>query len=192
MIACPALVAIVLWIAPGWSSARGVQIVRVAMIVFTVALAGYLAYQKRREDQRYLLSVRNYYGVLRVYDSPDADEHTPARKLIHGTINHGSQLLDAKARDTATSYYGPKSGMGGAIRYFKTKRPLGAGSPAKIRCDRCGCFHQRRHPGSFAHARMLRGLLPATTAGRCSCSACVKSLSESGTSGGAERARFGQ
>jgi MFS family permease len=128
MIACPALVAIVLWIAPGWSSARGAQIVRVAMIVFTVALAGYLAYQKRREDQRYLLSVRNYYGVLRVYDSPDADEHTPARKLIHGTINHGSQLLDAKARDTATSYYGPKSGMGRAIRYFESKGPVRVGS----------------------------------------------------------------
>src|SRR6202035_1875053 len=55
IIACPALVAIVLWIAPGRSSARGVQIVRVAMIVVTVALAGYLAYQKRLENRRYLL-----------------------------------------------------------------------------------------------------------------------------------------
>ena len=128
MIACPALVAIVLWIAPGWSSVRGVQIVRVAMIVVTVALAGYLAYQKRLENRRYLLSVRNYYGVLRVYDSPDADEHTPARKLIHGTINHGSQLLDAKARRTPTSYYGPKSGMGRAIRYFASKGPVRVGS----------------------------------------------------------------
>jgi hypothetical protein len=160
MIACPALVVIVLWIAPGeWFSARakgpvedlqpeeevifsqqrrpvlreflqenGIQIVRGTMIVFTVALAGYLAYQKRLEDRRYLLSVRNYYGVLRVYDSPDADEHTPARKLIHGTINHGSQLLDAKARDTATSYYGPKSGMGRAIRYFESKGPIRVGS----------------------------------------------------------------
>jgi hypothetical protein len=128
MIACPALVAIVLWIAPGWSSARGVTIVRAAMIVFTVALAGYLGYQKRLENQRYLLSVRNYYGVLRVYDSPDADERTPARKLIHGTINHGSQLLDAKARRTPTSYYGPKSGMGRAIRYFASKGAVRVGS----------------------------------------------------------------
>jgi hypothetical protein len=128
MIACPALVAVVLWIVPGWSSALGVQIVRVAMIVFTLALAAYLGYQKRLEDQHYLLSVRNYYGVLRVYDLPDADEHTPARKLIHGTINHGSQLLDAKVRDTATSYYGPKSGMGRAIRYFESKGPIRVGS----------------------------------------------------------------
>jgi hypothetical protein len=129
MIACPALVAIVLWIAPGeWKSVKGIQSVRITMIVFTAALAVYLGYQKHLEDQRYLLSVRNYYGVLRVYDSPDADEHTPARKLIHGTINHGSQLLDTKAHRTPTSYYGPKSGMGRAIRYFESKGPVRVGS----------------------------------------------------------------
>jgi hypothetical protein len=128
LLLCPALVIVVLWIVPGWSSAQGVQIVRALMIVFTFALAGYLGYQKRLEDRRYLLSVRNYYGVLRVYDSPDADERTPARKLIHGTINHGSQLLDAKARRTPTSYYGPKSGMGRAIRYFESKGPVRVGS----------------------------------------------------------------
>src|SRR5579864_8566040 len=129
MVACPALVAIVLWIAPGeWRWMKGVQSVRITMIVFTVALAVYLGYQKHLEDQRYLLSVRNYYGVLRVYDSPDADERTPARKLIHGTINHGSQLLDAKAHRTPTSYYGPKSGMGRAIRYFESKGPVRVGS----------------------------------------------------------------
>jgi hypothetical protein len=129
LIACPALVAIVLWIAPGeWASVKGIQSVRITMIVFTLALAVYLGYQKRLEDRHYLLSVRNYYGVLRVYDSPDADEHTPARKLIHGTINHGSQLLDAKAHRTPTSYYGPKSGMGRAIRYFESKGPIRVGS----------------------------------------------------------------
>jgi hypothetical protein len=129
MIACPALVAIVLWISPGeWKSVKGVQSVRITMIVFTIALAVYLGYQKHLEDRRYLLSVRNYYGVLRVYDSPDADERTPARKLIHGTINHGSQLLDAKAHRTPTSYYGPKSGMGRAIRYFESKGPVRVGS----------------------------------------------------------------
>ena len=129
MVACPALVAIVLWIAPGeWKWMKGVQIVRITMAAYTLALAFYLGYQKHLENQRYLLSVRNYYGVLRVYDSPDADEHTPARKLIHGTINHGSQLLDAKAHRTPTSYYGPKSGMGRAIRYFESKGSVRVGS----------------------------------------------------------------
>jgi hypothetical protein len=129
MIACPVLVAIVLWIAPGkWRWRSGVQIVRIAMALFTVALAVYLSYQRNQEDKRYLVSVRNYYGVLRVYDAPDADEHTPARKLIHGTINHGSQLLDASSRRTPTSYYGPKSGMGRAIRYFQSQGPVRVGS----------------------------------------------------------------
>lgn len=129
MIACPALVAIVLWIAPGqWSRPKAIPIIRIAMIFVTLALAVYLSYQMHQQDEHYLVSVRNYYGVLRVYDSPDADEHTPARKLIHGTINHGSQLLDAKTRRTPTSYYGPKSGMGRAIRYFESKGPIRVGS----------------------------------------------------------------
>ena len=129
MVACPMLAAIVLWIAPGeWRWEKGIEIVRLTVALFGVALAVYLSYQKHLQEQRYLLSVRNYYGVLRVYDSPDADEHTPARKLIHGTINHGSQLLDAKVRDTPTSYYGPKSGMGRAIRYFESKGPIRVGS----------------------------------------------------------------
>ena len=129
MVACPLLATIVLWIAPGeWRWDKGIHVVRISVAVFAVALAVYLAFHKRELERRYLLSVRNYYGVLRVYDSPDADERTPARKLIHGTINHGSQLLDAKLRDTPTSYYGPKSGMGRAIRYFESKGPIRVGS----------------------------------------------------------------
>ena len=129
MVACPTLVAIVLWITPlNVTSWTGTLIIRTAMLVFPAALAGYLGYQQHIEDQRYLVSVRNYYGVLRVYDSPDADERTPARKLIHGTINHGSQLLDARYHRTPTSYYGPKSGMGRAIRYFESKGPVRVGS----------------------------------------------------------------
>ncbi len=129
MVACPALVAVVFWITPlNVTSWTGTLIIRTAMLVFPIALAGYLGYQQHMEDQRYLISVRNYYGVLRVYDSPDADERTPARKLIHGTINHGSQLLDARSHRFATSYYGPKSGMGRAIRYFESKGPVRVGS----------------------------------------------------------------
>jgi hypothetical protein len=129
MVACPALVAVVLWITPlNLSSWTWTLIFRTAMLLVPVGLAAYLGYQQHLENQRYLLSLRNYYGVLRVYDSPDADERTPARKLIHGTINHGSQLLDARSHRVATSYYGPKSGMGRAIRYFESKGPIRVGS----------------------------------------------------------------
>ena len=108
------------------------------MIVFTVALAIYIGYQKHLDDQRFELSVRNYYGVLRVYDLEENANQTGSRKLIHGTINHGTQLTDPEDRDTPTSYYGPKSGLGRAIRYFDEQKPsirigmigLGAGVTA--------------------------------------------------------------
>ncbi len=82
--------------------------------------------------------MRNYYGVLRVYDFEDNANQTGSRRLIHGTINHGTQLSDPEDRDTPTSYYGPKSGLGRAIRYFERERPsvrvgmigLGAGVTA--------------------------------------------------------------
>ena len=120
LIACPALVTAVLWIAPGhWPRVWLLRTARIAMIVFTAALAGYIIYQKHLDDQRFLLSVRNYYGVLRVYDLEDNANQTGSRRLIHGTISHGIQLTDPQERDTPTSYYGPKSGVGRAIRYFE-------------------------------------------------------------------------
>ena len=121
MIACPALVAIVLWVSPGkWNSWLGLFMVRTTAIAFAIALAGYLGYQKRIDDADYRLSVRNFYGVLRVRDVRPPEE-TYSRKLIHGTILHGVQLLDARLRDTHTSYYGENSGVGRALTYFSNK-----------------------------------------------------------------------
>jgi hypothetical protein len=138
LVACAALVAIVLWIAPGhWPRRLVLSTVRIAMAVFAIALAVYIGYQKHLDDQRFELSVRNYYGVLRVYDEEENAFQTASRKLIHGTINHGTELTDPGDRRTPTSYYGPKSGVGRAIRYFE-QRPgvrvgvigLGAGVTA--------------------------------------------------------------
>jgi hypothetical protein len=90
-------------------------------------------------DKRFRLSVRNFYGVLRVRDIPADEEDTAVRRLIHGTINHGEQLLDPKRRDEPTSYYGPYSGMGRAIGYLDKRGPvrvavigLGAGVTASF------------------------------------------------------------
>jgi SAM-dependent methyltransferase len=83
--------------------------------------------------------VRNFYGVLRIRDIPEDEENTAARRLIHGTINHGTQLLDAAHRDEPTSYYGPFSGMGRAMGYLQNRGPvrvavigLGAGVTASF------------------------------------------------------------
>ncbi|MGB6944980.1 MAG: fused MFS/spermidine synthase [Bryobacteraceae bacterium] len=128
MVACSALAAIVLWISPHkWQGEIGVAPVRIAMLAFTVGLAIHLGYEKHLSDQRFRLSVRNFYGVLRVRDIPEDEQNTAVRRLIHGTINHGTQLLDASLRDEPTSYYGPYSGMGRALGYLQKRGPVRVG-----------------------------------------------------------------
>jgi hypothetical protein len=128
MVACSALVAIVLLISPGqWKSRIPVTAVRMAMLAFTVGLAFHLGYEKRRADSVFRMSERNFYGVLRVRDIPEDEEETAVRRLIHGTINHGTQLLDAGHRDEPTSYYGPFSGMGRAMHYLQNRGPVRVG-----------------------------------------------------------------
>jgi hypothetical protein len=139
LVACAALVTVVLWVAPGhWPRRFVLPTVRIAMIAFTIALAVYIVHYKRLDDQRFDFSARNYYGVLRVYDLKESADQTAERVLIHGTITHGTQLTDPEDRDTATTYYGPNSGLGRSIRYFQALRPsvrvgmigLGAGVTA--------------------------------------------------------------
>ena len=65
---------------------------------------------------------------------------TGSRKLIHGTINHGTQLTGSRRRArTPTSYYGPKSGLGRAIRYFE------AAAAVRVGIDRAGCGRDGRY-----------------------------------------------
>jgi hypothetical protein len=140
MVACSALAALVLWISSSkWKGKIPVAQVRMAMLAFTVLLAIHLGYEKHLSDKLFRLSVRNFYGVLRVRDIAEDEEDTAVRRLIHGTINHGTQLLDARRRDESTSYYGPFSGMGRAMAYQQKRGPvrvavigLGAGVTASF------------------------------------------------------------
>ncbi|MCX6624205.1 MAG: fused MFS/spermidine synthase [Acidobacteria bacterium] len=89
--------------------------------VFAVVFAGYVGYEARSMAPASRLLVRNFYGSLRVSDVDDESGFGPERKLVHGTINHGVQLLTAEFRRTPTTYYGNKSGVGLAI--LNTRRP---------------------------------------------------------------------
>jgi hypothetical protein len=146
LVACSALAAIVLWISPQrWSGKIPVAAVRIAMLAFTAGLAIHLGYEKHLADQRFRLSVRNFYGVLRVRDIPESATDTAVRRLIHGTINHGEQLMDAKRRDDPTSYYGPYSGLGRSMSYLEKRGPVrvavvGLGSGVTASYCRAGDF----------------------------------------------------
>ena len=55
-------------------------------------------------------SARNFYGTLRVTESPHGAAQL--RRLTHGTIQHGSQVMRAPQSEVPTTYYGLSSGIG--------------------------------------------------------------------------------
>jgi hypothetical protein len=112
LVACAILAVIVLWnAAPAGAST---WVLRSAMVIAAGVLAGYLARSEHEETKDFRVMVRNFYGVLHVRDQHD--NGYPERELLHGTINHGEQVLTDKLRYTPTSYYGETSGVGRAIR----------------------------------------------------------------------------
>jgi SAM-dependent methyltransferase len=87
---------------------------RITCLALTLALSFTVARVYRNSSAGALVLSRNFYGVLNVSDwgeGPDA-----MRILSHGTIIHGKQFLDPDRRDWPTTYYGPESGVGLAIR----------------------------------------------------------------------------
>jgi SAM-dependent methyltransferase len=84
------------------------------------------------EDTRVLK--RNFYSSLRTRD--DLRTEGTVRKLLHGTINHGEQFVDADKRCQPIAYFGPKAGIVRALEALR--RPsmkvgilgLGAGTMA--------------------------------------------------------------
>jgi len=72
-------------------------------------------------------SVRNFYGALRVVEAPY--DVRQIRRLWHGVILHGSQIMEPPQRGMPTTYYGESSGIGRAILSgHRTVGPLRVGS----------------------------------------------------------------
>jgi SAM-dependent methyltransferase len=102
-----------------------------AVAVF-VSWAAYDYVQTVVADTRVLK--RNFYSSLRTRD--DVRSEGTVRKMIHGTINHGEQFVDADKRCQPIAYFGPKAGIVLALEALR--RPdmkvgvvgLGAGTMA--------------------------------------------------------------
>ena len=93
----------------------------------TVALITYLGMQIRENQQGARVLVRNFYGGLKVRDSGPETRLDAVRSLTHGTINHGEEFLNPARRDWPTTYYGPNTGVGVAIRDKQKKGPIRVG-----------------------------------------------------------------
>jgi len=99
------------------------------MIGLVVALCASLFTAARDQSNEASLSVRNFYGTLRIIggDVPNVvvvkdhaaqplDEDARYRRLMNGTIDHGLQFYAWSKRRLPTSYYAPNSGIGVALR----------------------------------------------------------------------------
>lgn len=72
-------------------------------------------------------SARNFYGTLRVTESSYNAGHI--RRLRHGVILHGSQVMEPPQRQMPTTYYAESSGIGRTIlSEHRTVGPLRIGS----------------------------------------------------------------
>jgi hypothetical protein len=83
-----------------------------------VTLVAALGLQVQRASQGAVVSARNFYGVLSVFeyehDRPDARYYL----LQHGRITHGLQFASPHRAREITSYFGSNSGIGLALRQF--------------------------------------------------------------------------
>ncbi len=124
LIACALLAVIALWDVE--LPRFGPWPLRLALCVGLGALSGFLVRHEFEKEKGYRLLVRNFYGALKVSDE-DPDPFA-LRNLTHGTINHGSELLDPEKRYITTSYYGENSGVGRSIRALRERGPVRIGS----------------------------------------------------------------
>jgi hypothetical protein len=71
-----------------------------------------------------LEATRNFFGVLRVLELEKNKPREHRYTLMHGRIEHGFQFQDENKRYWPTSYFGPGSGIGIALRYHPKRLAL--------------------------------------------------------------------
>ncbi len=129
------LLAVALVLARGLSGAAPAR--RAAgRAALAIVLCGYgwcLFIIMRDMVSEYRVVARNFYGLLRVRDDGDPRfDEDASRRLIHGVINHGQQMLREEYRRLPVTYFCPDSGIGRAMRATE-------GRPRRIGILGLGC-----------------------------------------------------
>ena len=75
----------------------------------------------RSRTGRVIEQRRSFHGVLRVTELPEVT------MLSHGRIRHGMEFRDPARRGAPSTYYGPDSGIGRALRLHAAGRPREVG-----------------------------------------------------------------
>jgi SAM-dependent methyltransferase len=129
LVLCAVLVLFALSLDPeiaGWFRGwRG--LLPLAGAIGAVYMAVYMGQQIQTQAQDSRVRVRNFYGALRVRDNGPETSLVAVRTLTHGTINHGEEYLNIAKRRMPTTYYGPQTGIGVAIREKQKKGTIRVG-----------------------------------------------------------------
>jgi SAM-dependent methyltransferase len=88
------------------------------VLLFVLSLALHRTYA-----QNSLVEVRNFYGSLRVTHSYAPVQQAPIRTLLHGIIQHGTQIFSPEFIHHPTTYYAANSGIGLALRFCCDTHP---------------------------------------------------------------------
>jgi hypothetical protein len=115
-----AAVAGLLW----WRARRGSRALAWPALACGLLGAGWLGLvfalvtQIRESSHGAVLSARNFYGVLSVFEYEKGNPLSHHYLLQHGRITHGFQFTSPERAPMITSYFGPSSGLGLALRQF--------------------------------------------------------------------------
>jgi spermidine synthase len=111
-LACGLVFVAVMVMVATWSSGILPRLFWAAATVGAVAL---IVVQVRHDREDAIVQVRNFYGTLRVTQTTEPPDSTFTRMLMHGTIQHGTQIFSDDLRRTPTTYYARASGVGLAV-----------------------------------------------------------------------------
>jgi SAM-dependent methyltransferase len=134
LVLCAGLAALVLlreqgaWFRRSWGRVCGL-----AMLAALAAYGAFLGWVVRDSVQGYRLVARNFYSQLRVREVDEDDDMGLRRKLLHGVINHGEQILSEPYRRKPVAYFCPETGIGQAMLAGKE------GVPRRIGILGLGC-----------------------------------------------------
>jgi hypothetical protein len=88
-----------------------------AFLVLVVALGTQI-----RDTMEDVVTIkRNFFGILKITEDHKTDPFEHRMVLMHGRIEHGYQFTAADKRYWPTSYFGPNSGVGIAIRFHPNR-----------------------------------------------------------------------
>jgi spermidine synthase len=111
-----ALLLAVLWLESG-SWMRTSRWKPAVALIALVAVGFVLAQDRATASDQVLAKSRNFYGALRVVETEEMYRGQPFRyrRLLHGRVTHGTQIVMPGMEGFPTAYYAPNSGAALAI-----------------------------------------------------------------------------